>query len=748
MKAYFTIISDCFHEAFVSRILWIVLGLITLFLIALAPISVEERLAINIRVNEVFDAEAFLKQVAREGAANADTPGSFLWGMIEETDQTKLTEAIDDNKEDGRGRAIRGALSNLLDLANDVEDPKTIYSDTAFANVKLPDEAQELWDKRDAGLNEEEGRRLNRYLIGSAFPRSIYLRNAAETHLSYFIWFKDLDALPLAKEDILEGSLTAVTTFLLGTLGVMIAILITASMIPQTFDKGAIDLLLSKPLNRPFLFLAKYFGGCAFIAINAAYLVGGLCLLSGLRWDFWQPRMLLGIPIFLFLFGIYYSISAIAGVIWRNSVVCVFLTVAFWAMCFTVGTSRTVIQEVFMAQAQASRILPLDSAPIVKAEANVIVRWDEENEEDPWVPFEDVSDSAGIPPQMSQVNGPAYDSKNDRVIALRSRAQGPGRRGFGGNSAGTVVGGPASEWTFEDGPELKDRPSAIVVDQEGGISVIGRRGVQRLIEDEEGNETYQNIGPSIGMVNPTSVSLDPGTRRLAVWDGEKISLYSVGDDGTYELDHERELKSMGIGLVTLRGDTVVIATEAGSLLTFSATDLADKNTFELYSDSPPRFIDSSSDGAWTAIVYHDNRMRLANHIKGSWNEPRIAERKSVFAVAFADDGNLWVNGKYRRITVYDPATLDVVKKYWPKMKTFEKVVRYGIEPLYTVFPKPGELSSVISYLMTGEESVSADPNDLSVRRVKLNIRGTVWSNLAFLTVMLGFGCIYIQRKDF
>jgi hypothetical protein len=747
MKAYLTIIRDCFHEAFASRVLWIVLGLITLLLIALAPFSITEQPAIQVRVSDVFDAEALLTQISNHGTNGAQTPGAAIWNLLDEKDQRAVSAALD-NEED-KGREMRRALETVLNGINDVDAPDKIFSNPAFSRLTLPEEAQDLMDRRDSNLSDEEGRRLNRYLVASAFPRAIYLSSGSETKVGYFIWGDDLDPLPIPKDDILEPAVTGVTTFLLGTLGVMLAILITASMIPQTFDKGAIDLLLSKPLNRSLLFLAKYLGGCAFILINAAYLVGGLCVLAGLRWDFWQPRMLLGIPIFLFLFGIYYSISAIAGVIWRNAVVCVFLTVAFWALCFGVGTSRAVIQEALLTPAKPTQIIPLESGPVVNTEFNVIARWTNENDPDPWALLEDVSKTAAMPGPISQISGPVYDADQDRVVLLRSRGSVPGqRRSAGGNSAATVIGGPASEWMLEDGPELQDRPSAIYADNEGGISVVGRRGIQRLNMGPDGKEKWENIGPNVAMAPPTSVSLDPATRRIAIWDGENLSAYRIGDSGMYEPIQVREVEDVGQGLVSIRGEAIAVASEEGDLILFNTTNLEEIDTLKSSNDSSPRYLHASSDGSWTAVVYHNGKMRLADRKNDKWSQPRIAEQKNVSTVAFSDDGRLWVAGKYRRISVYDPESMKSIERYWPALNTVEKIDRYFLGPLYTVFPKPGELSNVISYLMTGEDSVAGDSNDLSVRRIKLNIWGTIWSNLAFLSVMLGLACLHIQRKDF
>jgi hypothetical protein len=85
------------------------------------------------------------------------------------------------------------------------------------------------------------------------------------------------------------------------------------------------------------LFLTKFAGGCAFILLNAAYFVIGLWLIVGLRFGIWSTRMLLCIPVFLFLFSIYYAVSSLAGVLWRNAVVCIVVTVLFWAVLLRSG---------------------------------------------------------------------------------------------------------------------------------------------------------------------------------------------------------------------------------------------------------------------------------------------------------------------------------------------------------------------------------------------------------------------------
>ena len=86
----------------------------------------------------------------------------------------------------------------------------------------------------------------------------------------------------------------------------------------------------------------------------------------------------------------------------------------------------------------------------------------------------------------------------------------------------------------------------------------------------------------------------------------------------------------------------------------------------------------------------------------------------------------------------------------PALTPLERAYYYAIVPIYTVFPKPGELGNVVSYLLTEQETVATNPNseDLSQRRIKINIYGPVLSSLAFLVVVLTFTCLYVRRTDF
>ena len=66
------------------------------------------------------------------------------------------------------------------------------------------------------------------------------------------------------KDFFLQQVISGLIVYGLGLIILFSAILVTANFIPNTFQEGSVDLLLSKPVSRSALFLSKFFGGCCF----------------------------------------------------------------------------------------------------------------------------------------------------------------------------------------------------------------------------------------------------------------------------------------------------------------------------------------------------------------------------------------------------------------------------------------------------------------------------------------------------
>ncbi len=105
-------------------------------------------------------------------------------------------------------------------------------------------------------------------------------------------------------------------------LGLMLfGVFATAGTIPDTMEKGTIDLYLSKPLGRWELLLGKYLGAVAVILANILFFVGGLWLIFGAKIGIWNWQFLLSSLTMSFMFACIFSIVLFLGVVFRNTAI-------------------------------------------------------------------------------------------------------------------------------------------------------------------------------------------------------------------------------------------------------------------------------------------------------------------------------------------------------------------------------------------------------------------------------------------
>lgn len=114
-------------------------------------------------------------------------------------------------------------------------------------------------------------------------------------------------------------------------------VIVTAGFIPNMLRKGGIDLLLTKPLSRPLILFYKYLGGLLFVLLITAVTVGGVWLAVGLRTGVWAPGILWSVGGITFYFAILYACSTLVGVLTRNAIVSIVLTIVFWFLVWLVG---------------------------------------------------------------------------------------------------------------------------------------------------------------------------------------------------------------------------------------------------------------------------------------------------------------------------------------------------------------------------------------------------------------------------
>lgn len=141
-------------------------------------------------------------------------------------------------------------------------------------------------------------------------------------------------------------------------------VIVTAGFIPNMLRKGAIDILLTKPLSRPLILFYKYLGGLCFVFLITTVAIGGVWLAIGLRTGVWAPGILLSIFGITFYFAILYACSTLVGVLTRNAIVSIVLTIVFWFLVWLIGAiyatvnvwdSINVLQSALQTQRQSEK---------------------------------------------------------------------------------------------------------------------------------------------------------------------------------------------------------------------------------------------------------------------------------------------------------------------------------------------------------------------------------------------------------
>ena len=135
----------------------------------------------------------------------------------------------------------------------------------------------------------------------------------------------------------------------------------------------------------------------------------------GWRLGIWNTGFLLCIPIFLFLFAVYYSVSALSGAIWRNPIICVVMTVLFWFACFGVGLTKGMFDAFFVETKKVVRLVQADDTLFSINERGEASRWNSESDE--W-------EQAFLDGNLGDMRhlGPVYDADAQTLMAATTRA--------------------------------------------------------------------------------------------------------------------------------------------------------------------------------------------------------------------------------------------------------------------------------------------------------------------------------------
>lgn len=760
MRPYLAIVKDSFREALASRVLWILLLLTTLLLLMLAPIGLDEQFGVRITPADILDSQTFLEQVERQQARSGPSPGKQVWSHFDSAFKARLSDQDDAEPRRPRRDSLDVRLSDEL---NRLLASRDLYDAASWKNVRLGSDAQAFLKRGIDQLSDDELLRLNRMALEAAFPESIVRGREPALYFSY-LGTRYGDALPIKKKQLIDTALLQFMYWFLGVMGVFVAVLVTASIMPQTFAPGAIDLLLSKPVSRSLVYLTKYLGGCMFTLVNGAYMIAGLWLIVGLRLGVWSEKLLLCIPVFMFLFAIYYAVSALAGAVWKNAIVSVVVTILFWAACFTVGTAKNVVELVFLNPQRLVKLVAAGDELIAANERGEAFRFSESDRQ--WREILQFADNNEPKPPFglaAPLVGPVYDANRQRLFALANPLS-PFRTARGNLLR---IGERADDWRRIDGAAPPAGVAALAVDPRGRLLAVSANKVYRLdgdpaerprlvkmfgVEMPVGNSAsaFAAVSPALRLHTPLSAAMDPTTGDLALYDGQTLMTLALDKSDRYRVRMQKKLEKPEAGVVALGGKTLLLALAGGWTIALDPTDF--KRLYELRPEgrTAPRFVEASADGRYFAVLFHNRKLYLYDAERRQMSPAPVAGQGDISAVAFAAGDRLLAADRFTRASAYRLPEYTMERQYAPTRGTLERVYFYAIKPIYTVFPKPGELNNLANYLLTDETSVSAQgrPDDLQAGRITVDIWGPVWSSLAFVSAAVALGCWYTARKDF
>lgn len=762
MRPYFAIIKDSFREAIVSRVLWIVMGMILLFLLVIAPLGYGSRLAGEFVWGDIKEWPQLAIKLREAGNSGAPSPARRVWELLDQKTRDRLAKfgqtAGREDRDYFQGQeALRESLNKLV-------KSRDLYTAEDWKGVSVGREAQELLAKPAAERTDEQADRLNRLLIES-IDRQHFRSRGASTSITYLWWesytipiFTKVQVDRLAKEVVM----TTAMGWIVGVFGMIAAILVTSTIIPQMFEPGSINLLLSKPVSRSALFVSKFLGACAFILLNVSLLLGGLWLIAGTRFGIWNYGILWCIPLFLFMFLIYYAVSAFTGLIWKSAVISVVLTVIFWIGCWGLDMTSLIVNGAAIEPRKITRMELADDALLAVNEAGQLLAWDESARE--WRTLFEPQGGGGIP----TLDGPFYHPATNQVLIGQGFSN---PFGIVGRRITLRLAKPDDGWTLREGPSLPSGTAVLVIDHEGGVLAVASDNVFKLQgQPAVAGKPVELFGMRVPFTSrsaefrpllaardrhfpePLAAAADPQGPKLVLTSGNQVYLFERDADGKYTEKATVKLEgaeSEGAA-VAIAGNLVVVAREDGKVWLLDSSDLKVKDELTLESTSvQPRFVAASPDGKQIGVLFQSGTLWLIDAATGAARRAPVSGQGEIAGFSFSDD-RLLIGDASNRVVAYDAATFARQREYRPAMTTAEWAYYYGIKPLHTVSPKPRHLDNTVQFALTGKRTTDLGlfQGNLTQKRDDLHPWRPVASGLIFVGLMLVLSCVYLEWHEF
>jgi ABC-type transport system involved in multi-copper enzyme maturation permease subunit len=791
MRPYLAIIKDSFRAAWASKVLYVLLALITLLLLAIAPLHYRQTIRWKLIASDHIEHFGSIGQRLIDNAANEDRrqlkriwnafPAGFRDDLIQTLEKQNRPNTPPTKRSLEIFRELIGELNNIIAQPDFFQTADL----TSFElDTNMTESLQSDGQTREQ-LNLK--RRANRAIIAQIFSPFIQLGDTTTLSAYYGPWPLDfLDAFAASETQFASGVAAYIPSILdkfVLSIGLAIAIVVTASIIPETFEPGSLNLLLSKPISRSGLFVAKFIGGCVFISICATYLFSGVWLWLGLALGIWEHAILLSILLYIIVFGIYFSVSALVGLIYRSTILAIMVTLFFWVACFLVGTSHGFLDT----HLQNSRIVKLNQSNgtvLSLDRMSQLAYWD--NASALWVaPYspEDASSDRSTLTAASWMGdleefplplGPLRNPVDRRWVAGRTSMSNMFTFGQQELLTSAPGGGPLlPRGNFPRGTIdfLQGTNALIAITGEGNFFRFSNPTATPSTEKQQTapksssdtasppngsttNKHFISVGPDRPAIvaNRGACAINSQNDQIAIYGNRVISVYRLRPEG-YAFDRSIEVEtdapdSMS-ALLAYQGDTLLLALGNGQLISLDGKTMQERFGYRPQRHHATEDLIASPDGRWFFVTYRDgSAWVLDQQNPATMTVAPFSGQGSISAIGFSDTNEVLVADRVNQVTRYQLPDFSPTQSFRPQDGTLEHIYYWVIRPLYSIWPKPGEFYKVVEFMANGGPTDAPNEIDLRLRPRYRNPWAPLTSGLAFMAAMVGLSCVYFWRKDY
>jgi len=183
-------------------------------------------------------------------------------------------------------------------------------------------------------------------VLSAVIPLLFFAIDLTETGVRLFHWEIDapVNATIIAREDFFKNLFVDWGVGIwLTWIATILALVTTAGIIPDLVTGGAVDMVLSKPVRRSTVFLAKYASGLVFATMQVAAFTAVAFVVLGIKIGAWMPGLFLAVPIVVLFFSYLYAICAFLGLITRSTIAALMLTILCWVGLWIMNTTDSIL---------------------------------------------------------------------------------------------------------------------------------------------------------------------------------------------------------------------------------------------------------------------------------------------------------------------------------------------------------------------------------------------------------------------